>query len=48
MPKKNQKTGMYVECEWCGELIYKVQSKLIKNKHHYCSNECHAKARHAV
>ena len=48
MPRKNQKTGKYIECEWCGKLVYKTQTELKKGKHHYCSNECHAKARHVA
>lgn len=46
MPRKNQKNGEYVKCESCGKLIYKTQYQLNKNKHHYCSNKCHANARH--
>lgn len=43
---KNKKNGEYVKCESCGKIIYKTQYQLKKNKRHYCSNECHAHARH--
>lgn len=40
MPRKGDKTGVYVECEYCGKLVYKTQTNYKKHKHHYCSNAC--------
>jgi G:T-mismatch repair DNA endonuclease (very short patch repair protein) len=39
------KTGVYIECEYCGKTAYKTQTCYKRNKHHYCSNECAVKAR---
>ena len=46
MPAKGQLKGKYVECEWCGKLIYKTPSQLKKHKHHYCSNKCQLERQH--
>ena len=48
MPAKGQLNGEYVECHWCGSLIYKTPYQLKKHKHHYCSNKCQAEEKHAV
>lgn len=32
------------ECEYCGELFYRKESEVLKNKHHYCSDDCRIKA----
>lgn len=34
------KNGKIVECEWCGEKVYKSKYYLKKHKHHFCSPEC--------
>ena len=47
MPAKGQLKGEYVQCEWCGKLIYKTPSQLKKHKHHYCSNKCQSEKKHA-
>ena len=47
MPAKGQLSGIYVNCEWCGELVYKTQTNFKRHKHHYCSNKCQALAKHA-
>lgn len=43
MAKKGERTGVYVNCEYCGKLVYKTQTNFKKHKHHYCSNECQRK-----
>ena len=35
-----KKTGKYINCEYCGALVYKTLSQYNKRKHHYCSNKC--------
>lgn len=47
MTQKRELTGEYVECEWCGKLVYKTQSQINKYKHHYCSNKCQSEKKHA-
>lgn len=34
MPSKGQLKGEYVNCEWCGKLVYKTPSQLAKHEHH--------------
>ena len=34
--------GKVVECERCGREVYRKISKLKRNKHFYCSNECYS------
>lgn len=46
MPEKRKMTGEYVECEWCGRLVYKTKYQLNKHKHHYCSNKCQSEKKH--
>lgn len=29
------------ECEFCGKTFYRIVSEVNKNKHHYCSKQCH-------
>ena len=36
------KTGKYIECEYCGKVIYKTPYQYAKHKHHFCSNKCQA------
>lgn len=36
----SKKTGNYIPCHYCGKLIYRTKSRLIKHEHHYCSNHC--------
>jgi hypothetical protein len=40
------KTGVWVDCEYCGKKIYKTQSQFNKHKHHYCSNKCQSDLKH--
>ena len=47
MPTNRQLKGKYVECEWCGKIIYKTPSQLKKHEHHYCSNKCQSEKKHA-
>lgn len=47
MPTKGQLKGEYVECEWCGKVIYKTPYQLKRNQHHYCSNKCQSEKKHA-
>lgn len=46
MPSKGQLKGKYINCEWCGKLVYKTQSQLAKHEHHYCSNKCQSEKKH--
>lgn len=46
MPRKGERTGLYVECENCGKLVYKTLSQFQKRKHHYCSNKCQSEKKH--
>lgn len=41
------RTGYYVNCEWCGKEIYQTKTQYNRSKHHYCSNECQFKFQHA-
>lgn len=34
------KTGKFIQCEYCGETVYKTLSQLNKREHHFCSNKC--------
>lgn len=34
------KTGKYVQCEYCGKIVYKTLSQFNKREHHFCSNKC--------
>lgn len=34
------KTGKYIQCEYCGKTVYKTLSQYNKRKHHFCSNKC--------
>lgn len=35
-----KKTGIYVQCEYCGKTVYKTLSQYKKRKQHFCSNKC--------
>lgn len=35
------KTGVYVNCEYCGKETYKTQTHMKRNTHHFCSFECY-------
>jgi len=35
-----QKTGIYINCEFCGKLVYKTKTEYNRQKHHFCSNRC--------
>lgn len=34
------KTGKYIRCQWCGKLMYMIQSRIKKQKTYTCSAEC--------
>lgn len=38
---KNTESKVKCNCEYCGKKIYQKTSEYKKNKHHYCSKECH-------
>lgn len=40
MPKKGEKSGVYIKCEYCGKEVYKTKSQYLKAEHHFCSNKC--------
>lgn len=48
MPAKGQLSGYWVNCEYCGKLVYKTKTNYNKHKHHYCSNECQKKKEHEL
>lgn len=35
-----QKTGVYIQCEYCGKTVYKTLSQYKKRNQHFCSNKC--------
>lgn len=35
-----KRTGKYVACEYCGNVVYKTLSQYNKREHHFCSNKC--------
>lgn len=47
MSSANKLKGKYVNCEWCGKLIYKTPYQLSKHQHYYCSNKCQSEKKHA-
>ena len=47
MSSKGQLKGKYVNCEWCGKLVYKTPYQLAKHEHHYCSNKCQSEKKHS-
>ena len=36
----DKKTGVYIQCEYCGETVYKTLSQYRKRRQHFCSNKC--------
>ena len=40
MPRKGEKSGVYIKCEYCGKEVYKTKSQYQKAVHHFCSNKC--------
>lgn len=40
IPAKGSKTGVWYNCEWCGQLKYMNVYHYNNTKHHFCSNEC--------
>ena len=45
---KGQLSGYWVNCEYCGKLVYKTKTNYNRRKHHYCSNECQLKKQHEL
>lgn len=40
--RRRLKKGIVIECDYCGEKIYKYPCRLKKNlKHHFCGHKCH-------
>jgi hypothetical protein len=39
------KKGKQIKCEQCGQMVYRKPSRLIKQKHQYCSYLCSVNAR---
>ena len=48
VPAKGQLSGHWVNCEYCGKLVYKTKTNYNRRKHHYCSNECQLKKQHEL
>lgn len=48
MPEKGSKTGVWYNCEWCGQKKYMNTYHYNKMKHHFCSNECSVAWHHAI
>ncbi len=48
MPEKGSKTGVWYNCEWCGQKKYMNTYHYNKMKHHFCSNECSIAWHHAI
>lgn len=46
MPPKGARTGKFVECEYCGKIIYRTLSQYKKRIHHFCSNKCQSLKKH--
>ena len=46
MPAKGSKTGVYINCDYCGKQVYQTKTQYNRSKHHYCSNECQKKYQH--
>ena len=36
----DKRTGVYIQCEYCGKTVYKTLSQYRKRKQHFCSNKC--------
>lgn len=41
-----KKTGVYINCEYCGKEVYKTQTVYNKAKHHFCSTRCQVLQKH--
>lgn len=48
MPAKGRLSGYWVNCEYCGKLVYKTKTNYNRRQHHYCSNECQLKKQHEL
>lgn len=48
MPEKGSKTGVWYNCEWCGQKKYMNTYHYNKMKHHFCSNECSVAWHHSI
>ena len=46
MPRKGQKSGYTINCEYCGKEIYQTKTQYNRAKHHFCSNSCQKKFQH--
>ena len=46
MANKREKTGIFVNCEWCGKETYQTLTQYNKGKHHFCSHDCQMKYQH--
>lgn len=48
MPEKGSKTGVWYNCEWCGQKKYMNAYHYNKVKHHFCCQECSNNFREAI
>lgn len=46
MPAKGQRSGHFINCEYCGKQVYQTNTQYNRAKHHYCSNFCQKKCEH--
>jgi len=46
IPKKGQKTGFWIHCDQCNEMIYRTPYQYKIHKHHFCSKECEIEFNH--
>jgi G:T-mismatch repair DNA endonuclease (very short patch repair protein) len=47
IPRKNQKTGFWIHCDQCNEMIYRTPYQYKIHKHHFCSKECEREFSHS-
>lgn len=40
MARLGERSGVLVNCEYCGKEVYKTLSQYNKREHHFCSNKC--------
>ena len=48
IPKKGQRSGYIVKCEFCGKEIYQTKTQYNRAKHHFCSNRCQKDFQHII
>lgn len=40
VPKKGEKTGYTISCDYCGKLFYVTKTRYNRSNHHFCSGAC--------